>query len=163
MRQQRATRVELRLRLVEKILRFVRADEYQELLLDTLQSYYKLSKAEQAQEERLYAERYGEVEEMAQTVLERMKAQVRREALQEGRRAHHQHAVDPALPQALEQQGDIEHHERRPLDPLDHVFRVAQLSFREPPREARDCVLEPVRVVGDEEPFGPRARDDQRA
>jgi hypothetical protein len=41
------------LRLVEKILRFVRADEYQELLLDTVQSYYRLSRAEQRIEERL--------------------------------------------------------------------------------------------------------------
>jgi predicted LPLAT superfamily acyltransferase len=50
MRQRRETRVELRLRLMEKILRFVRAEEYQELLLDTVQSYYRLSRAEQQAE-----------------------------------------------------------------------------------------------------------------
>ena len=81
MRQQRETRVELRLRLVEKILRLVRADEYQELLLDTVQSYYKLSRAEQRAEERLARSgRYGEVDEMEQTWLGRIKAKERREA-----------------------------------------------------------------------------------
>ena len=80
MRQQRETRVELRLRLVEKILRLVRAEEYQELLLDTVQSYYRLSRTEQRAEERLVRTgRYGEVDEMAQTVLGRMKARAQRE------------------------------------------------------------------------------------
>jgi hypothetical protein len=94
MRQPRETRVELRLRLVEKILRFVRAEEYQELLLDTVASYYKLSRTEQRAEERLVRSgRYGEVDEMAQTVLGRMKAKERRE----GEVAAAQRAVQRAI------------------------------------------------------------------
>jgi hypothetical protein len=78
MRQQRETRVELRLRLVEKILRLARADEYQELLLDTVQSYYSLSVREQQTEERLIRSgRYGEVDEMEQTWLGRIKMKER--------------------------------------------------------------------------------------
>jgi hypothetical protein len=42
MRQEREERVELRLRLMEKILRFVRAEGYRELLLDTIETYYRL-------------------------------------------------------------------------------------------------------------------------
>ena len=98
MRQQRETRVELRLRLVEKILRLVRADEYQELLLDTLQSYYRLSRAEQRAEERLLRSgRYGEVDEMAQAVLGRMKAKERREGRHEGEVSAAQRAVQRAI------------------------------------------------------------------
>ena len=84
MRQRRETRVELRLRLVDRILRSVRVDEYQELLLDTVQSYYTLSATEQRAEERLVRSgRYGEVEEMEQTWLGRIKAKERRETLRE--------------------------------------------------------------------------------
>jgi hypothetical protein len=84
MRQERETRVELRLRLVEKILRLVRSEEYQELLLDTVQSYYRLSRTEQQTEERLVRSgRYGEVDEMEQTWLGRIKAKERRETLQQ--------------------------------------------------------------------------------
>jgi hypothetical protein len=57
-------------RLVEKILRFVRAEEYQELLLDAAQSDYRLSRAEQRTDERLVRSgRYGEVDQMEQTWL----------------------------------------------------------------------------------------------
>src|SRR5689334_10525527 len=109
MQQERETRVELRLRLVEKILRFVRAEEYQELLLDTVSSYYRLSSAEQREEERLVRSgRYGEVAEMEQTVLGRMKARERREGRREGEILQAQRAVQqailvrfPAAPSAL--------------------------------------------------------------
>jgi hypothetical protein len=84
MRQPREQRVELRLRLMEKILRLVRIETYQELLLDTIQSYYKLSRAEAKAEERLLRSgRYGEVEELTQTVLGRLAAKERRETLQQ--------------------------------------------------------------------------------
>jgi hypothetical protein len=83
MRQQRDRRVELRLHLLEKILRFVEGEEYQELLLDTVQTYYKLSGRERRAEERLLESgRYGEVKEMAQTVMERKAARARQEAMQ---------------------------------------------------------------------------------
>ena len=73
---------------------YLRAEEYQELLLDTLQSYYRLSRAEQRTEERLVRSgRYGEVDEMAQTVLGRMKAKERRE----GEVAAAQRAVQRAI------------------------------------------------------------------
>lgn len=98
MRQQRETRVELRLRLVEKILRFVRVDEYQELLLNTVQSYYKLSKAEQQAEERLLRSgRYGEVDAMTQTWLGRIKTKERREGRHEGEVLAAQRAVQRAI------------------------------------------------------------------
>jgi hypothetical protein len=98
MRQPRETRVELRLRLMEKILRFVRAEEYQELLLDTVQSYYRLSRAERQTEQRLARSgKFGEVEEMAQTVLDRMKAKERREGRQEGEVLAAQRAVQQAI------------------------------------------------------------------
>jgi hypothetical protein len=98
MRTPRETRVELRLRLVEKILRFVRADEYQELLLNTVQSYYKLSRAEQRAEERLLRSgRYGEVDEMAQTWLGRIKTKERREGRHEGEVSAAQRAVQRAI------------------------------------------------------------------
>jgi hypothetical protein len=83
MRKQREQRVELRLRLMEKILRFVRLETYQELLLDTIQSYYKLSQAEVETQERLTRfGRYREVDEMAQTVFERARREAERETLQ---------------------------------------------------------------------------------
>jgi len=101
MRQQRETRVELRLRLVEKILRLVRADEYQELLLDTVQSYYKLSRAEQRAEERLARSgRYGEVDDMEQTWLGRIKAKERREARIETLQQAVQRAILVRFPEA---------------------------------------------------------------
>jgi hypothetical protein len=101
MRQPRETRVELRLRLVEKILRLVRADEYQELLLDTMESYYRLSKAEQRAEERLVRSgRYGEVDEMAQTVLGRMQSRARREAQTETLQQAVQQAILTRFPEA---------------------------------------------------------------
>jgi hypothetical protein len=85
MRQQRPGRVELRLRLVEKILRFVRDEEYRRLLLDAVRSYFTLSKAEQAEEERLLQSRaHGEVNEMLQTELGRLEERARREGRQEG-------------------------------------------------------------------------------
>jgi hypothetical protein len=91
-------RVELRLRLMEKILRFVRVEAYQELLLDTIRSYYKLSRTETSEEERLVRSgRYGEVEEMAQTVLGRLAARERREGRKEGAEAALQRAVKQAI------------------------------------------------------------------
>lgn len=98
MRQRRADRVELRLRLMEKILGFVRGEEYQELLLDTVQTYYRLSGSERKIEERMLGtRRYAEVTEMAQTVLGRMKARERREARQEGEEAGLRRAVKQAI------------------------------------------------------------------
>jgi hypothetical protein len=98
MRQPRETRVELRLRLVEKILRFVRAEEYQELLLDTVQSYYRLSRTEQQIEERLVRSgQYGEVADMEQTWLGRIKTKERREGRQEGEVLAAQRAVQHVI------------------------------------------------------------------
>jgi hypothetical protein len=82
--------VELRLRLMEQILRFVRAEEYQELLLDAVESYYKLSGRERKAEEQLVRSgRYGEVKQVAQTVLERREARAQLETMR--------HAVQQAI------------------------------------------------------------------
>jgi hypothetical protein len=88
-RQRPESRVELRLRLVEKILRFVRGDEYQELLLDAVQSYYRLSGRERRIEEQLLRSgRYRGMDELAQTVMERREARARREsAVETGQRS----------------------------------------------------------------------------
>jgi hypothetical protein len=103
MRQQREGRVELRLRLMEKILRFVRAEEYQELLFDTVQTYYRLSGMERKAEERLLRSgRYGDVEAMAQTVLGRMAARERREGREEGRQEGALEALQAAVRQVIE-------------------------------------------------------------
>ncbi len=86
MRQQRESRVELRLQLLQKILRFGGGEAYQELLLDTVQSYYRLSGRERKVEEQFVsAGRYGEVQAMGQTWLERQRARAEREGRQEGR------------------------------------------------------------------------------
>jgi hypothetical protein len=125
MQQQREGRVELRLRLVEKILRRVRAEEYRELLLDTLQTYYRLSGRERRLEEQLLrAGPYAEVEEMAQTVLGRMKAKERREGRQEGRQEGEELALQRAVKRALLT--------RFPAAPASLTDRVEQ--FLEPAR-----------------------------
>jgi predicted transposase/invertase (TIGR01784 family) len=103
MRQQREKRVELRLQLMQKILRFVRVETYRELLLDTIQSYYRLSGPERRAEERLLRTgAYEEVEEMAQTVMERLAARARREGRQEGRQAGALEARQAALKEAIQ-------------------------------------------------------------
>src|SRR5688572_32959458 len=48
MRQRRGGRVELRLRLLDKVLRFVQDGMYRKLLLDTVRSYFTLNRVEQA-------------------------------------------------------------------------------------------------------------------
>jgi predicted transposase/invertase (TIGR01784 family) len=102
MRQEREGRVELRLSMIEKILRFVRDTEYQGLLLDTVQTYYKLSMSEQKTEEQLLrTDRYREVEEMAQTVMERREARARREGQQEGRQEGEELALQRAVKRAI--------------------------------------------------------------
>jgi hypothetical protein len=86
MRQPRRGRVELRLRLLEKILRLVSDEIYRKLLLDAVRSYFKLNKVEQAEEERLLqSQSYGEVNEMLNTELGRLEAKARREGRREGR------------------------------------------------------------------------------
>jgi hypothetical protein len=102
MRQPRAERVELRLQLIEKILRLVRGEEYQELLLDTVQTYYRLSDAERRVEEQLLRSGgYGEIEAMAQTVLERLAARERRAGRREGRQEGALEAMQAAVRQAI--------------------------------------------------------------
>jgi hypothetical protein len=102
MRQQREQRVELRLHLIEKILRFVRDAAYQDLLLDAVQTYYRLSQRERKAEERLLQTgRYSEVDEMAQTVLGRMKARERREGREEGRQEGEELALQRAVKRAI--------------------------------------------------------------
>jgi hypothetical protein len=93
MRQRPPGRVELRLRLVEKLLRFVRDESYRRLLLDTVRSYFKLSRAEQAEEQRLLRSRYGEVNEMLHTELGRLEERARREGRREGEAQARQQAL----------------------------------------------------------------------
>jgi hypothetical protein len=82
MRQPRPGRVELRLRVLAKILR-VRDEWYRQLLADTVHTYFTLSKAEQAEEQRLLRSGvYGEVNEMLNTAFGRRDERVRRQAVQ---------------------------------------------------------------------------------
>jgi hypothetical protein len=102
MQQRREGRVELRLRLVDKVLRRVRDTAYQGLLLDTLPTYYRLSGRERRLEVQLLrTESYREVEEMAQTVLGRMEARARREGRQEGRQEGEELALQRAVKRAI--------------------------------------------------------------
>src|SRR5205807_2306882 len=66
MRHPRQGQAEQRLRLQEQILRFETEDEYyRRMLLDAVQTYYRLGPAEQAEERRLLqTERYREVGEV---------------------------------------------------------------------------------------------------
>jgi len=81
MRQRRAGRVELRLRLLGKILRFVRDEPYRRLLLDAVRTYFSLSGREAAEEEQLLqSQTYGEVNEMLQTELGRLEDAAERKA-----------------------------------------------------------------------------------
>jgi hypothetical protein len=78
--------VQLRLQLVEKILRFVRDESYRRLLLDAVRTYFTLSKAEQAEEQDLLQSRvHGEAKEMLQTELGRLEERARREGRREGK------------------------------------------------------------------------------
>jgi hypothetical protein len=86
MRQRRPGRVQLRLQLVEKILRFVRDESYRRLLLDAVRTYFTLSKAEQAEEQDLLQSRvHGEAKAMLQTELGRLEERARREGRREGK------------------------------------------------------------------------------
>lgn len=85
MRQRRAGRVELRLRLLGKILRFVRDESYRRLLVDAVRSYFRLSEREAVEERQLLHSRsYEEVNEMLQTELGRLEERARREGQREG-------------------------------------------------------------------------------
>jgi hypothetical protein len=85
MHQRRAGRAELRLRLLAKILRFVREEPYRRLLLDAVRSYFRLSEREAVEERQLLQSRsYGEVNEMLQTELGRLEERARREGQREG-------------------------------------------------------------------------------
>jgi len=79
MRKPRKGRVQLRLRLLERILRFVREPGYRRLLLDTVRTYFALNAAQKAEEERmLQSSRYGEVREMFKTEFERLEEEAER-------------------------------------------------------------------------------------
>jgi hypothetical protein len=80
MRQPRQARAALRLGLQEKILRLVSDEWYRGLLLDTVRSYFSLNRREQAEEERLLeSPGRGEINEMLQTELGRMRHRERLE------------------------------------------------------------------------------------
>jgi hypothetical protein len=93
MRQRRPGRVQLRLQLVEKILRLVRDESYRRLLLDAVRTYFTLSKAEQTEErDLLESMAYGEAKEMLQTELGRLEERARREGRREGQRESEERA-----------------------------------------------------------------------
>jgi hypothetical protein len=80
MRHSPRGQAEQRLRLQERILRHAMGDEYyRRMLPDAVQTYYRLSAAEQEEEQRLLrTERYREVPEMLNTVLGRREAEAER-------------------------------------------------------------------------------------
>lgn len=94
MRQRRTGRVELRLRLIEKILRFVGDPEYRWLLLDAVRTYFRLNRTEQEEEQRvLQSQAYQEVNQMLQTELERLEDAAERRGEARGQREALQSAV----------------------------------------------------------------------
>jgi hypothetical protein len=83
MRQPRIGRVELRLRLLDKILRFGQDEWYRQLLMDAIQSYFRLDAREQQEERQLLrSEAYAEVDEMLQTELSKRDQATERRVLQ---------------------------------------------------------------------------------
>jgi hypothetical protein len=92
MRQRAQGRVELRLRLVERLLRSVRDESYRRLLLDAIRTYFRLNRTEQAEEQRLLdSGAFGEVDDMLNTELGRLEERARRE---EASRARQQSLLD---------------------------------------------------------------------
>ena len=86
MRKPRKGRVQLRLRLVGKILRFVREPRYRRLLLGTVRTYFTLSAAQKAEEERLLqSSEYGEVREMFQSEFDKFEEEVERRAVRQAK------------------------------------------------------------------------------
>lgn len=83
MRQPSSGRAEQRLRLQDRILRKVREEPYRRLLLDAVRTYFTLSPAEEAEEERLL--RSGAAEEVRETMLTEL-GKLERNARIEGRR-----------------------------------------------------------------------------
>jgi hypothetical protein len=144
MRQQQQDRVELRVRVIEKILRFVREAPYQELLFDAVQTYYRLSGTERREEQRLWASREFDAEgEMAQTFLERMKSRARRAGRQEGRQEALQETLlklvrnrFPAAAAGYETRIRQERDPERLAVMIDRALTVASLEEIWPPSEA---------------------------
>jgi len=102
----RQGRAEQRLRLQERILRSVGDEYYQRLLLDAVQTYYRLRPTEQVEEQRLLrSERYREVDEMMNTVWSRREAEIERRAEQRGEQnalLEVLHARFPTLSESVE-------------------------------------------------------------
>ncbi len=86
MRHPQSGRVELRLRLLAKIVRFVRDEAYRRLLLDSVQTYFTLDRSEQTEEERLLqSELYREVRATLHTELGKLERAAERRGRAEGK------------------------------------------------------------------------------
>jgi hypothetical protein len=137
MRQQPRGRVELRLRLVEKLFRFVRYESYRRLLLDTVRTYFRLSRAEQEEEERLLRSgAYGEVSVMLNTELGRLEERARREG-----EAHARQEMQTELGRLEERarrEGEAHARQETLLDILEARFGAAPEPTAERIRRVQD-------------------------
>jgi hypothetical protein len=98
MRQPQSGRVELRLRLPTKIVRFVRDEAYRRLLLDAVRTYFTLNRTEQTEEERLLQSGpYREVGAMLQTELSKLERAAERRGRAEGKAEGERVALQSAL------------------------------------------------------------------
>jgi hypothetical protein len=98
MRQPQSARVELRLQLLAKIVRFVRDEAYRRLLLDAVRTYFTLNRAEQTVEEQmLLSGPYREVREMLHTELSKLERAAERRGRAEGKAEGERVALQGAL------------------------------------------------------------------
>jgi hypothetical protein len=103
MRQKPARRVEQRLRLQARILGRVADRGYRRLLLDTVRSYYRLSRSEQVEEERLLqSPEFREGGETMLTELGRLERAAERRGRQVGLQAGRQEGLQQGRVEALQ-------------------------------------------------------------
>lgn len=107
MKQRRESRVRLRLRLQEKILRSVEDVPYRRLLLNAVRTYFKLNGAEQRQEEELLrSEEFGKgvsemFEQYLHTELGKLESDAKNQGLQEGLNRGLQEGLNRGLQEGL--------------------------------------------------------------
>jgi hypothetical protein len=137
MRQCAQGRVELRLRLVERLLRSVRDESYRRLLLDAIRTYFRLNRAEQAEEQRLLESgAFGEVDDMLNTELGRLEERARREG--EARARQQMQTELGQLEERARREGEARARQQSLLDILEVRFGPVPEALTGRIRQAQD-------------------------
>jgi hypothetical protein len=117
MRHPQSSRVELRLQLLAKIVRFVRDRAYRRILLDAVRTYFTLNRAEQTVEEQmLLSGPYREVREMLHTELSKLERAAERRGRAEGKAEGERVALQSVLMEFV--------HSRFPSAPESFAARI---------------------------------------